>query len=50
MKRFFKPKAVIPCHYGSFPIVDQSAERFVSALDGSGVQVIVPHKGTAVTV
>ncbi|MCF4129064.1 metal-dependent hydrolase [Methylobacterium sp. SyP6R] len=50
VKRFFKPKAVIPCHYGSFPIVDQSAERFVSALDGSGVQVIVPHKGTAVTV
>ena len=39
--RFFKPKAVIPCHYGSFPIVDPSADRFVAALDGSGVQVIV---------
>ncbi|KMO44779.1 hydrolase [Methylobacterium tarhaniae] len=50
VKRFFQPKAVIPCHYGSFPIVDQSADRFVAALDGSGVQVIVPHKGTAVTV
>ena len=50
VERFFKPKAVIPCHYGSFPIVDPSAERFVAALDGSGVQVIVPHKGTAVTV
>ncbi|AWB20253.1 metal-dependent hydrolase [Methylobacterium currus] len=50
VKRFFRPKAVIPCHYGSFPIVDQSADRFVAALDGSGVQVIVPHKGTAVTV
>ncbi len=48
--RFFRPKAVIPCHYGSFPIVDPSADRFVAALDGSGVQVIVPHKGTAVTV
>ncbi|KMO11277.1 metal-dependent hydrolase [Methylobacterium platani] len=50
VKRFFRPKAVIPCHYGSFPIVDPSADRFVAALDGSGVQVIVPHKGTAVTV
>ncbi|MFH6784428.1 MULTISPECIES: metal-dependent hydrolase [Methylobacterium] len=50
VKRFFKPKAVIPCHYGSFPIVDPDADRFVAALDGSGVQVIVPHKGTAVTV
>ncbi|KMO15605.1 hydrolase [Methylobacterium indicum] len=50
VKRFFQPKAVFPCHYGSFPIVDQSADRFVAALDGSGVQVVVPHKGTAVTV
>ncbi|TGE02588.1 metal-dependent hydrolase [Methylobacterium nonmethylotrophicum] len=48
--RYFQPKAVIPCHYGSFPIIDPSADRFVAALDGSGVQVIVPHKGTAVTV
>ena len=50
VKRFFAPKAVIPCHYGSFPIIEPNADRFVAAMDGSGVQVIVPHKHTAVRV
>ncbi|GJE02018.1 MULTISPECIES: metal-dependent hydrolase [Methylobacterium] len=49
VRKFFTPKAVIPCHYGSFPIIAQTADAFVAALDGSGVQVVVPHKGTAVT-
>lgn len=49
VKRFFKPKAVIPCHYGSFPIIAQDADAFVSAMEGSGVQVVTPHVGTAVT-
>jgi L-ascorbate metabolism protein UlaG (beta-lactamase superfamily) len=50
VKRFFKPRAVIPCHYGSFPIIEPSADRFVAALEGSGVQVVVPHKHTAVRI
>jgi L-ascorbate metabolism protein UlaG (beta-lactamase superfamily) len=49
-KRFFKPRAVIPCHYGSFPIIEPNADRFVAALDGSGVQAVVPHKTVAVTI
>jgi L-ascorbate metabolism protein UlaG (beta-lactamase superfamily) len=49
VKRFFKPKAVIPCHFGSFPIIAQTADAFVAAMEGSGVQVVVPHVGTAVT-
>lgn len=49
VRRFFKPKAVIPCHYGSFPIIAADADAFVAAMEGSGVQVVVPHVGTAVT-
>jgi L-ascorbate metabolism protein UlaG (beta-lactamase superfamily) len=49
VKRFFKPKAVIPCHYGSFPIIAPDAAAFVAAMEGSGVQVVTPNIGTAVT-
>lgn len=50
MKKFFKPKAVIPSHYGSFPPLEPNADKFVAAMEGSGIQVIVPQKGLAVTV
>jgi L-ascorbate metabolism protein UlaG (beta-lactamase superfamily) len=50
IKRFFKPKAVIPCHYGSFPIIEPTADRFVAAMEGSGIQVIVPHKTVGVRI
>ncbi len=32
------------------PIIDPSADAFVAAMVGSGVQVVVPNKGTAVTI
>jgi L-ascorbate metabolism protein UlaG (beta-lactamase superfamily) len=50
VKRFFKPKAVFPCHFGTFPILDANADRFVAAMAGSDVQVVTPHKGMAVTI
>jgi L-ascorbate metabolism protein UlaG (beta-lactamase superfamily) len=51
VNRFFpKVKAVIPCHYGTFPIIAQNADEFVDLLQGSGVQVIVPHKSMPVRV
>lgn len=50
VKRFFKPTAVIPCHYGSFPVLEPTADRFVAAMAGSGLQVIVPHKTVAVRI
>jgi L-ascorbate metabolism protein UlaG (beta-lactamase superfamily) len=47
--RFFSSaKAVIPCHYASFPPLVPSADRFVVAMEGKGVQVVVPHKTVAV--
>jgi L-ascorbate metabolism protein UlaG (beta-lactamase superfamily) len=50
VQRFFKLKAAIPCHYGSFPMIDGTADRFVAALDGKGTQVVVPHKTVGVRI
>jgi L-ascorbate metabolism protein UlaG (beta-lactamase superfamily) len=38
-KRYFKFSTVIPCHYGTFPIIDQSADAFVAAMTGQNVKV-----------
>jgi len=40
-KRYFDFKTVIPCHYKSFPILEQSAEALVEGLPG--VDVIEPE-------
>jgi len=48
VKRFFKLDAVIPCHYGSFPIIDATADKFVGAMRGQTTKVVIPDKGKAV--
>ena len=45
-KKFFDFKTVIPCHYKTFPILEQSAETLVLALPG--VDVIEPEVMTAI--
>lgn len=45
VKRFFKLDAVVPCHYGSFPIIEPNADKFVAEMKGSTTKVIVPEKG-----
>ena len=50
VKRFIKPETVIPCHFGTFPIIDQNADKFVAELEGDKAKVIVPEKGTPFTV
>jgi L-ascorbate metabolism protein UlaG (beta-lactamase superfamily) len=40
-KTFFEFKTVIPCHYRTFPILEQSAEALAAALPG--VDVIEPQ-------
>ncbi|WP_422026799.1 metal-dependent hydrolase [Roseovarius sp.] len=40
-KTFFKFKTVIPCHYKTFPFLEQSAEALTKALPG--VKVIEPE-------
>lgn len=42
-KRFFKFQTIVPCHYGTFGLLDQTADTFVNAMDGDpGVNVLVP--------
>ena len=48
VKRFFTLKTVIPCHYGSFPIIEPSADKFIAEMKGHGTKVLVPEKGRAV--
>jgi len=50
VKRFIKAEAVIPCHYGSFPIIEPNADKFVAEMKGQPAKVIVPEKGKAFTV
>jgi len=45
VKRFLKVDAVIPCHYGSFPIIEPNADKFVAEMQGHATKVIVPEKG-----
>jgi len=49
-RRFFNFKTVVPCHYGTFPILDQSAEMFETGMADSGVAVVVPTVGEPFTV
>jgi len=48
-RRFFKFDSVIPCHFGTFPMLDQSADKFVEGMQGSGTKVLTPKIGEAVT-
>jgi L-ascorbate metabolism protein UlaG (beta-lactamase superfamily) len=48
-RRFFHFETVVPCHFGTFPIIDQSADKFVAGMEGSGVEVALPGIGEAVT-
>lgn len=44
-REFFDFKTVIPCHYKTFPILEQSAEALAEALPGVDViepEVLVP--------
>ncbi|GHC62255.1 metal-dependent hydrolase [Limoniibacter endophyticus] len=48
-QRFFDFETVIPCHYGTFPIIDQNADKFVSSMQEGKKQtrVLVPTIGDA---
>ncbi len=42
-KRFFNFETVVPCHYGTFPVIDQTADNFVAEMGGN--RVLVPEVG-----
>jgi L-ascorbate metabolism protein UlaG (beta-lactamase superfamily) len=50
VKRFIKADTAIPCHYGSFPIIEPNADKFIAAMKGEATKVIVPEKGKAFSV
>lgn len=48
-KKFFNFSTIIPCHYKTFPILEQSADGFVEALGPDGRKVNVLPVGGSVT-
>lgn len=48
-QRYFKFSTVIPCHYGSFPIIDQTPEKFVAGMEGTKTRVETPKPGGSLT-
>ena len=42
-KKYFKFKTIVPMHYGTFPIIDQDASKFLAEMDGHNV--VVPEAG-----
>ncbi len=49
-RRYFRFETAVPCHYKTFGLLDQTAERFVEGMEGSGVAVLTPEIGTAVQI
>lgn len=39
-KRFFNFSTIIPCHFGTFPIIDQTADAFISEMARQPVKVM----------
>lgn len=47
-RKYFDFETIVPCHYGTFPILDQNADAFVSELGDQGSRVRVPERGEAI--
>lgn len=50
VQRFFQLETVIPCHYGSFPIIARTVDDFVAAMAGAKTRVVIPAVGQAFSV
>lgn len=44
-RRFFQLETAIPCHFGTFPLLDQTADKFVDGMEDSGTKVVVAKIG-----
>ena len=47
-ERFFSFQTIIPCHYGSFPVIDQTADAFLNAMGTESRKVEVMKPGSSV--
>ena len=48
-RRFFSFSKVIPCHYGTFPMIDSTADTFIEAMEEDSDTVLVPEIGVPVS-
>jgi L-ascorbate metabolism protein UlaG (beta-lactamase superfamily) len=46
-RRYFHFETVVPCHYKTFSLLDQTPDKFVRGMEGSGVKVLIPEIGKA---
>lgn len=44
-RRFFDFETVIPAHYASFGIIDQTADKFIAGMEGVSAKVLTPKIG-----
>lgn len=45
MKTLIKPEAVIPIHYGTYPLINRTPDELIAELDDTEIDVIVPQPG-----
>ena len=44
-QRYFNFETVVPMHYGTFPIIDQTPETFVTGMGPGPTEVLTPKTG-----
>jgi L-ascorbate metabolism protein UlaG (beta-lactamase superfamily) len=44
-KRFFTFRKIVPCHYGTFPVLDQTPEKFLTEMGSDAGKVVVAERG-----
>jgi len=49
-RRFFDFEIAIPCHFGTFGLLDRNADKFVEGLKGSGTEVKLPGIGETIEI
>ena len=49
-RRYFSFTRIVPCHYGTFPIIDEKPDTFLAAMEDEAGKVLVPRIGQTVTV
>lgn len=46
-RNFFSFETIVPCHYGTFGLLDQSADKFLAEMGEAAGAVTVPERGVA---
>lgn len=47
-RKFFDFDTILPCHYGTFPIIDATPEKFVASMRGTRAKVATPKPGGSI--